>query len=223
MNVISRHLLNLTLAAAVATTAHASSIIINTDTDQSANGSLGTVDLDSGDPLDPVIYGTTKSGQKLRFTATEALIVVGNHITTVGGGGFSSVDIRFVDGRLFDRIVFNVKPSTPGSITISAYDQSSTKLGGDMLSLSSTGSNFINVEAIASQHIYRVNVTTSNLQITEMAQVRVGGVEQSAIPEPGSMMLLSIGAAAIGAAKSLAVRRAATLTKCTAPNTSVEQ
>ena len=197
-----RKVLHRFLLLGVLATSVNASIIINTD--QSASGALGTIDLNQGD-AGLVIFGTADNGALLKFTGTEELIVPagGQARIEAQDGGFTNLDIRFLNGSIFDRIVFNLDASADGSITVSAYDQFNN-LFTQVLALGASGQNFINVESDAVQQIASVSfIATAPVNITDIAQVRVGGIEESAVPEPASLSLFGLGVAAIAVGKKL--------------------
>ena len=87
---------------------------------------------------------------------------------------------------------------------MNAYDQSNN-LFTQVLTLSGNGQNFINVDSDALQQISSVNfTTTAPVFIEDIAQVRVGGIEQAAVPEPATLSLLGFGLAAVAARKKFA-------------------
>jgi hypothetical protein len=180
-------------------------LIINTD--QSASGSLGTIDLPGG-ATGTTIQGVANGGAFLNFTSiqtpnpeTLSSPSSGQARITGADGNFQALDIRFANGNLFDRIVFNLDAATSGNVTITALDQH-LNVFTQVIALSSSGQNFINVQSDAAQDISSVRIN-STVQLADIAQVRVNniqgtGVALDAIPEPATFGFIGVGLLALG-------------------------
>jgi hypothetical protein len=185
------------LLASVAFVSHAS-IIINTD--QSASGSLGTVDLD--DATGTTVTGIT-DGATVEFTGTESLVSGGGQARIdASDGSYTDLDIT-VPGFTFDRLVFRLfGPSSGQTVTIRATDDTGTVFEETLALTGIPSGDFFNVESDAVQQIASVSFTTST-GIESVRQVRVGGLEETGgappeIPEPSTMGLLGSGLVAVG-------------------------
>lgn len=175
-------------------------IIINFD--QSASGSLGTVDLPGG-ATGLLIQGTADGGALLNFTGSESLISPSNGQARIEGvdGAFQTLDIRFALGYLFDRIVFNLNASADGSVTVQAINQANVIAATQVLALTGAGENFINVDANAGDLIRAVIITTT-VGLEDIRQVRVGGIDtgtgSNAVPEPSTFAMVGAGLLGLG-------------------------
>jgi hypothetical protein len=189
-------------------------IIINTD--QSASGALGTVNVtnqtDTTAPFE--ILGTT-DGQTLVFTGNEGLTnQTGNGQASIQAtdGSWSLMAIQFQNGWLFDRIVFNLGSDVNNlNATVTAFNQANVQVAQQVMVLSGNGNNFINVcvsadgnncsAGSASERISRITISalsnaTTALAIDTIQQVRVGGLAPSPVPEPSTFAMF--GAALVG-------------------------
>ncbi len=168
--------------------AASASIIINTD--QSASGNLGTVDLNQGD-TGATITGLVGSTPVL-FTGTEELIVPSGGQARIEAvdSAFQSLSIALGMSLLFDRLVFNLDADADGSLTVTAIDQGGASFQ-QVLSLSQNGQNFINVQSDALQDVRSVSFT-SDVDLSDIAQVRIGPFAV-AVPEPATVGLLATG------------------------------
>lgn len=186
------------LLASVAINIANASIIINTD--QSASGSLGTVDFTDGTGI--VVLGET-DGTIVEFAGTESLLANGGQarIESENDASFTDLDIS-VPGFAFDRLVFRLfNPVSDGTVTIRATDDSGTVFE-ETLALTGTSGEFFNVQSDNVQQIASVSFTSS-AGVQDIRQVRVGGLTEEGgappeIPEPGTMALLGSGLLAVG-------------------------
>ncbi|MEO5923396.1 MAG: PEP-CTERM sorting domain-containing protein [Bryobacteraceae bacterium] len=177
-------------------------IIINTD--QSASGALGTVQLPGG-ATGLMIQGTANDGALLNILGTETLTAPSNGQARVEAvdGSFTSLDIRFSAGQLFQRMVFNLDALATGTATFTAYNQANVATTVTGLSLSSVGQNFINVVASGPDLISRVTIS-STVGLADIAQIRVNalpadtGINANAVPEPSTSGMIGGGMILLG-------------------------
>jgi hypothetical protein len=186
------------LLASVASSIANASIIINTD--QSASGSLGTVDFTNGTGM--LVTGVT-DGATVEFQGTESLVSNGgqSRITAENDALFTDLTIS-IPGFTFDRLVFRLfNPAADGTVNIEATDD-----GGNVfqqiLPLTGVSGEFFNVQSDNVQQISSVSFTSS-AGVQDIRQVRVGGLSEEGgappeIPEPGTMALLCSGLLVVG-------------------------
>lgn len=188
------------VGSATFSTVAKAAIIINTD--QSASGSLGTIDLPGTGVSGLTIQGTADSGAFLNFTGLETLTSPSGGQARIEGsdGSFTSLSIAFSLGQLFDRIVFNLDAAADGNVTITAFNQVNVPTAV-VIALSGNGENFINVDANDGDTVSRVQIT-SGVSLESIAQVRVDalgdGGNQSAVPEPTTFALMGASLVAVG-------------------------
>jgi hypothetical protein len=129
---------------------------------------------------------------------------------TVSGGtgntALTQLTFGLASGDTFTRAVFNINASSDGSVVIRVEG---INIDGmffeDEFTVDANGQNFFTVTAINGQLITSISLTAINGAVFEdVRQVRLGGGEIEAIPEPASMLLLGTGL--LGAAASLRKR-----------------
>jgi hypothetical protein len=99
------------------------------------------------------------------------------------------------NGGTFTRAVFNINAATDGSVTIHVEGINIT--GGsftDDFTVDANGENFFTVTAINGQLITSISLEgVGDTSFQDVRQVRLGGFEGAAVPEPASMLLLGTG------------------------------
>lgn len=145
----------------------------------------------SGDP----IFGTTnQTGLSVVFDSNELLLAPANGQARVEGadGTLTQLSISLLTGT-FTSLILNIDAATDGFVSFTANQVSGPPLIAPF-ALGASGSNFFTITAINGQRLTNVMFTT-NVNVTDVAQVRVGGAASAPliVPEPGSMLLLSAG------------------------------
>lgn len=153
----------------------------------------------------PIIGTTNNTMTQFRFSSSTP----GEILNAPSGG---QATIVAVDGSLtnltiqgnnpaisFNELDFRLSVagqggSTNGFVTFTVVEDNGTVTTSQAFAISSAGQNIFSVVAINNQRISSVTLN-STVALTDVQQVRVGGVgtTAAAVPEPASMMLLATG------------------------------
>jgi hypothetical protein len=156
--------------------------------------------LGSGTTGMTVLGSTNQTNTSITFTGDETLSEPANgqaRITTTDGA-LTYLDIAPTDASLgFTAIEFNIDASQTGSAMIQFFDQFGTAFGG-AFTLDQNGQNFFNAIASDGELISHATIT-SQVPISDVAQIRLGAGPISAVPEPAAWSLLILGFGMVGA------------------------
>jgi hypothetical protein len=194
-----------TISLASVGLAHADIVIVtgnNPQTDE--NVLLSTAG--TGNP----IFGITNQTQlSVRFSSSETLISPSNGQARIEASDSTLTNLTVdIPGATFTSLILNVDAATNGSINFIVTEDNGQVTQG-MFLLDGSGQNFFTITAVNGQRIRSVAFTTTvgltTTNVDDVAQIRIGGAQQTPIPEPTTMVLLGTGL--IGMASKLRKRR----------------
>ena len=155
--------------------------------------------LNTGITGNPIFGTTNQTGSSVRFTSTELITAPANGQARIeaADGTLTDLTVDLVNGT-YTSLILNVDTASAGSISFLVTEPNAQTTFGTF-ALGASGENFFTITAINGQRISSVNFTTDvNAVLTnvdDVAQVRIGGAQlnTTAVPEPGSMLLLGTG------------------------------
>ena len=156
------------------------------------------------------IFGITNQTQlSVRFSSSETLIspALGQARIEASDSTLTNLTVD-IPGATFTSLILNVDAATNGSINFIVTEDNGQVTQG-IFPLGGSGENFFTITAINGQRIQSVAFTTAVAatitNIDSVAQIRIGGAQQTPIPEPTTMVLL--GSGLIGVASRVRKRR----------------
>jgi hypothetical protein len=151
------------------------------------------------DLLGPALWvrGHIQNGASVDFLGKENLIANGGQAQIdAQDGGFQSLLISLTDppGGTFTKAIFDLDASAAGHVTIQA-----TELGGQSLTgtfgLDQHGNNFFTTIDLSADGIKSILIT-SDVDLSDIKQIRMGTGPIGTVPEPAGILLL--GSALLG-------------------------
>lgn len=126
------------------------------------------------------------------FTSSTALTTPSNGQARIEGAVTMFTDLSIFltvpPGGTYTSLIFNINSvGNTGDVTLTAVEGNGQVNVAPLFGLSN-GENFFTVVAINGQNIRQVNISTT-VGIEDVKQVRIGGVQLAAVPEPSSILL----------------------------------
>jgi len=156
----------------------------------------------SGNP----IFGTTnQTGFSVRFSSNEALTAPANGQARIEAvdGTLTNLTVD-IPGATFTSLILNIDAAAAGSVNFVVTEDNGQQTAGTF-ALGASGENFFTITAINGQRIssvaFTTNVAMTITNVDDVAQIRIGGAQQTTnpVPEPVTMVLFGTGLAGIAA------------------------
>ena len=169
--------------------------------------------LNTGLTGNPIFGTTNQTGTSVRFSSNENLTAPANGQARIEGADGTLTQLTTdIPGFTFTSLILNIDANTAGTVNFVVTEDNGQQTAGSF-ALGASGQNFFTITAINGQRISSVLFTTDvNMaltQVSDVAQIRIGGFQPStaAVPEPTTMLLLGTGLAGV-AAKARKKRKA---------------
>jgi len=164
----------------------------------------------SGNP----IFGTTnQTGLSVRFSSNEALTAPANGQARIEAvdGTLTNLTVD-IPGATFTSLILNIDAAAAGSVNFVVTEDNGQQTAGTF-ALGASGENFFTITAINGQRISSVAFTTNVAMVVtnvdDVAQIRIGGAQQTTNPVPEPVTMLLFGTGLVGVASKVRKRRKA--------------
>lgn len=145
------------------------------------------------------VFGhTNNSNVSVIFTSNEDIIAPAQgqaRVEAADGVGYKSLCFQLATGEAFTELEFNVNVAQgepDGTITFQVFGSGAGVPSTFTSNLDANGSNFFDFQALGNTQITKVCFTT-DVNVIDTRQWRVGGVGPLNVPESSSMALLATG------------------------------
>ena len=168
-------------------------------------GNLDTILFDADDDgSDNLILGKSNDGWNVLLTGEEDIIATGGPaqawVVGTADDGLTFINVStpgatFTDAELNINVPGGGGPPQPWSITLTGYDGGGTAFTESFSNI--TNDQFFNFVTSNNQVISSIEFRTSSE--VALGQVRLGGIEGIAIPEPATWAMMILGFGGVGA------------------------
>ena len=161
--------------------------------------------LNTGLTGNPIFGTTNQTGFSVRFSSNENITAPANGQARIEAvdGTLTQLTVD-IPGATFTSLILNIDAAAAGSVTFTVTENNGQQTTGTF-ALGASGENFFTITAINGQRISSVAFTTDVAMVVtnvdDVAQIRIGGAQQTTnpVPEPVTMVLFGTGLAGIAA------------------------
>jgi hypothetical protein len=161
--------------------------------------------LNTGLTGNPIFGTTNQTGTSVRFSSNENLTAPANGQARIEGADGTLTNLTIdIPGATFTSLILNIDAVTAGSVNFVVTENNGQQTTGTF-ALGASGQNFFTITAINGQRIssvaFTTNVNMTVTQVSDTAQIRIGGAQPTTapVPEPVTMLLFGTGLAGVAA------------------------